>query len=65
MSGVVCGGRQHGSQQAKHQPGTGLVLFIVKSSVEAHDGRVEVESTLGAGTRFSMFLPVTADEPIR
>lgn len=51
------------TEQTKHQPGTGLGLFIVKSLVEGHDGRVEVESTLGAGTRFSVFLPVVAAEP--
>lgn len=40
--------------------GTGLGLFIVKTLVEAHQGRIEVESTLGAGACFRVFLPLKA-----
>ncbi|MEW6182647.1 MAG: two-component system histidine kinase PnpS [Bacillota bacterium] len=38
--------------------GTGLGLAIVKHIVEAHGGRVDVESELGGGSRFSFYLPV-------
>jgi two-component system sensor histidine kinase BaeS len=37
--------------------GTGLGLAIVKAFVEAHGGRVGVESREGEGTRFSVTLP--------
>lgn len=38
--------------------GTGLGLSIVKHIVEAHYGRVELESKLGLGSTFRVFLPI-------
>jgi signal transduction histidine kinase len=37
--------------------GTGLGLFLVKQLVQAHGGRIKVQSELGVGTTFSVFLP--------
>ena len=37
--------------------GTGLGLFVVRRIVEAHGGRVEVESEVGKGTTFTVRLP--------
>ncbi|HYE97701.1 MAG TPA: HAMP domain-containing sensor histidine kinase, partial [Planctomycetota bacterium] len=44
--------------------GLGLGLFVVRSLVEAHGGRVYVESTPGQGTAFAFELPLApvADE---
>ncbi len=40
--------------------GSGMGLAIANKIVEAHDGRIEVESVLGEGTTFAVCLPVTA-----
>jgi two-component system NtrC family sensor kinase len=37
--------------------GTGLGLFVIRRIVEAHGGRVAVESAAGAGTTFRVTLP--------
>ncbi|HWB23542.1 MAG TPA: HAMP domain-containing sensor histidine kinase [Gaiellaceae bacterium] len=38
-------------------PGTGLGLYITKAITEAHDGRIDVESSEGQGTAFRVTLP--------
>ena len=43
--------------RAREEGGTGLGLAIVKHVAQAHQGRVEVESELGRGSKFRVYLP--------
>ncbi len=42
------------------QEGSGLGLTIVHSIINKHDGYIEVQSQVGIGTTFSIFLPIAA-----
>ncbi|MFC2031996.1 sensor histidine kinase [Chloroflexota bacterium] len=46
-----------GSSRSRNEGGTGLGLAIVKQMVEAHGGKVRVESKVGTGSTFSILLP--------
>lgn len=50
--------RQVQRVKSSHQKGTGLGLTIVKRVVEAHGGKVFVESTVGKGTKFTIVIPI-------
>jgi signal transduction histidine kinase len=43
--------------------GTGLGLMIVQRIVRAHDGRIELESQVGRGTTFRIWLPLRERKP--
>jgi signal transduction histidine kinase/DNA-binding response OmpR family regulator len=49
--------RQVGDPQSK-EAGTGLGLALTRRLVEAHGGRITVESEPGKGARFSVHLPI-------
>jgi signal transduction histidine kinase len=52
--------------EAKDQPGTGLGMSLTRGLIEAHGGRIWVESELGVGTTFHFTIPVAKeDEKIR
>jgi len=46
----------------KSTRGTGLGLYICKTLIEAHGGRIWVEGELGKGSRFTFSLPIEAGD---
>jgi signal transduction histidine kinase len=43
--------------------GVGLGLTLAKRIIEAHGGRIEVESAVGRGSTFRAYLPLSAGTP--
>ncbi len=50
---------QADNQRAASAKGTGLGLAIAKEIVEAHQGQIRLESSVGEGTTFTLILPVS------
>lgn len=53
--------KHHSQHEIK---GTGLGLSIVKRAIEAHGGRIEVDSTPGEETRFRIHIPREAEQEL-
>jgi signal transduction histidine kinase len=45
-------------QERSAREGLGLGLFIASEVVNAHEGRIEVESEMGSGATFTVTLPL-------
>jgi signal transduction histidine kinase len=50
---------RRGSELRRETVGVGIGLSIVKHIIEAHGGRVRVQSDVGKGSRFTIELPMT------
>lgn len=48
------------SSKKMGKSGTGLGMAVVWGTVKDHDGYIDCDSTLGMGTTFSLYFPVTA-----
>ncbi len=55
--------RYHRGSNVSGIVGTGVGLYVVKTAVELHNGRVEVESKEGRGSRFIVGLPRRPEQP--
>lgn len=59
---LVTGGLYRGAAGTAGERGSGLGLAITRRIIEAHGGTLTVESTVGAGSAFTIVLPVPARE---
>jgi signal transduction histidine kinase len=48
------------SARSRESRSAGLGLCIAKTIAEAHGGKILVQSTPGAGSAFTIFLPLSA-----
>ncbi|MGB3208014.1 MAG: sensor histidine kinase, partial [Crinalium sp.] len=52
----------HRASNVGQIPGTGLGLAIVKQSVDLHQGEINIQSQVGAGTTFIVKLPTNCQQ---
>jgi signal transduction histidine kinase len=51
--------RLHRGDTSRSQPGLGLGLSLVAAVVQAHRGRIGVQSEIGCGSIFTLYIPST------
>jgi signal transduction histidine kinase len=56
-------GRLYRGDRSRSERGLGLGLSLVQAVVRAHNGRIELASAPGAGSRFVLTLPCAAERP--
>jgi signal transduction histidine kinase len=52
--------RKHNVKDGQYAQGNGLGLHLCRIIAEAHNGRISVQSVLGDGSVFTLFLPVSS-----
>ena len=55
--------RLYRGDKSRAQRGLGLGLSLVRAIVQAHGGRIELESQVGRGTTFRIWLPLHERKP--
>ncbi len=50
--------------QGPKRLGYGLGLFLVRHIMQAHDGKIELDSEVGRGSRFRLVFPVTTESKV-
>jgi signal transduction histidine kinase len=62
LDGIFERFRRGGNATNHHEEGLGLGLPVAKAIVEAHKGRIQMDSRLGEGTTVTVALPASAPE---
>ncbi len=52
------------SQKEIGRSGTGLGMAVVWGTLQDHNGYIDIQTTVGKGTTFSLFFPVSSDKKI-